>query len=493
MLLRVLVHADAPTTARLERLLPRADLFLESAPGDGSAAAQVRGQGFDLLLLSAPSAGSLEDQLREVVGLPDAPQVIVLTAAESVEQQASLLAAGAYAVLHQGFADDELGPALVALLDRRRDEQLALLDIEHPEDPEREVFVSKSPAMKRMLEMIGRVAAASSPVLILGETGVGKERVANLIHAQSPRAAGPFVALNCAAIPAELVESELFGHEKGAFTGASKTRRGYFELAHGGTLFLDEVGEIPLDLQAKLLRALDEKKIRPIGSDRLVNVDVRVVAATNRNLEAEIEARRFRSDLYYRLSVVDLEIPPLRERPEDVEELLRLHVRRFAEMLGRDVRGVTPEAKQALMHYDWPGNVRELKNVVERAVLLCLGTEVSLSDLPRNITAPFARGPVEVDEHPEAELAPDIPTSETAALDPTQPIALPETWLTRPWKEVREDLLREGERTYLSNLLRATGGRVGVTARRAGMAERSLFEKMKRHGLRKEDFRPSED
>ena len=172
--------------------------------------------------------------------------------------------------------------------------------------------------------------------------------------------------------------------------------------------------------------------------------------------------------------------------------MLRVHLRYFRDALGRDVRGFTTEAKQALLRYDWPGNVRELMNVVERAVLLCLGTEITLSDLPRNISAPLVRGPIPVDAQPEAEIAPEVPTAPTEALDPDESIKLPETWLQRPWKEVREELIREGERTYLSNLLRATGGRIGVTARKAGIAERSLFEKMKRHGLRKEDFRSSD-
>ena len=338
-----------------------------------------------------------------------------------------------------------------------------------PAEPDPDPFVASSAVMRALLDRIDRVAAASTPVLILGETGVGKEWIARRLHRQSPRRKGPFVPLNCAAIPQQLVESELFGHTRGAFTGATAARRGYFELAHGGTLFLDEVGEIPLEQQSKLLRVLQERRVRPVGGDRELEVDVRVVAATNRDLQTEVAAGRFRQDLFYRLSVVELEVPPLRERTEDLEALVELQLDRLRETHGRQVEGVHPDALDALLRYAWPGNIRELMNVLERAVLLCLGSLITLEDLPRGIAG----------EHPVATVSAEEPHAHLPGGG----------WLHLPWKSAREELLRQGERAYLVHLLRTTGGRIGLAARQAGIAERSLFEKMRRHGLRKEDFR----
>lgn len=332
--------------------------------------------------------------------------------------------------------------------------------------------------MQGTLNTARKVARADSPVLLLGETGVGKERLAMLIHNSSPRSKGPFVAVNCAALPAELFESELFGHEKGAFTGASRSRRGHFELAHEGTLFLDEVGEVPLHLQAKLLRVLQEHRIKPLGSEHSLEVDVRVIAATNRDLDHEMAHGHFRRDLYYRLGVVELHIPSLRDRHEDVEAMAEEFLRRYAGALNRDVDGFSKDAKEALERYSWPGNVRELTNVVERAVLLCQDRLVQLSDLPANI----------------AMCASEAARQGVSGLHMLPPgespvVALPGPWVEAPWKFVREELLIAGERAYLEGVLQACAGRVGEAAKRAGISSRALFEKMKRHGLRKEDFR----
>jgi DNA-binding NtrC family response regulator len=347
---------------------------------------------------------------------------------------------------------------------------------------EPEPLVASSSVMHELLETVRRVAVADSPVLLLGETGVGKERIAQLLHAWSPRSRGPFVALNCAAIPSELFESELFGHERGAFTGAVRSRRGLFELAHRGTLFLDEVAEISPAQQAKLLRALQDQRIRPIGADRELPVDVRVVAATNQDLRGAMDSGRFRRDLFFRLGVVELTIPPLRERPEDIRELACRYARQVATRLGRPAPVPDEQALARLTAHDWPGNIRELINVIERAVLLCAGVTITAADLPARLGVPHAR----------AEPEPKSSAPARPALDIVQAaVALPPAWLDQPWKQVREQLLLAGERAYLIGLLRACGGKIGDCARRAGIAERSLFEKMKRHGLRKEDFRPS--
>ncbi|MCB9528925.1 MAG: sigma-54-dependent Fis family transcriptional regulator [Myxococcales bacterium] len=246
-------------------------------------------------------------------------------------------------------------------------------------------MVGEDPAMRRILRMVGKVAPTDSSVLVLGESGTGKELIARAVHEQSPRRHKPLVPINCGAIPATLLESELFGHVKGAFTGASQSRQGRFELADGGTIFLDEIGEMSLPLQVKLLRVLQERAFEPVGAARTVNVDVRVVAATNKDLEREVAEGRFREDLYYRLNVVELHLPALRDRRSDIPRLIEFFNGRLAESRGRSVAGFSPEALDRLHAYRWPGNVRELENIVERLTVFCDGETVELEDLPRKI------------------------------------------------------------------------------------------------------------
>ncbi|WNG29785.1 sigma-54-dependent Fis family transcriptional regulator [Cystobacter fuscus] len=248
-------------------------------------------------------------------------------------------------------------------------------------------MVARTEAMKRVLDLSRRAARVDSTVLITGESGVGKERIARLIHEESGRAHKAFIAVNCAAVTESLLESELFGHARGSFTGATHDRPGLFEAAHGGTLFLDEVGEVPAAMQARLLRALQEREVRRVGENVSRKVDVRVVAATNRQLPAEVAAGRFRQDLYYRLRVIELKVPPLRERRDDLLPLARLLLAEATERLGRRVMGLSPEAAEQLLRYEWPGNVRELGNAIERAVALCEGSRVEKDDLPEEVRA----------------------------------------------------------------------------------------------------------
>ncbi len=248
-------------------------------------------------------------------------------------------------------------------------------------------MVARSEAMQRIINLARRAAKVDSTVLVTGESGVGKERIARLIHDESGRAHKAFVAVNCAAVTESLLESELFGHVRGAFTGATSDRAGLFEAAHGGTLFLDEVGEVPPSMQAKLLRVLQEREVRRVGENTSRKVDVRLVAATNRELAEEVRLGRFRQDLYYRLRVIELKIPPLRDRRDDVLPLARLLLAEAGERLGRRVSGLSPDAADQLLRYPWPGNVRELGNAVERAVALCEGTRVEREDLPEEVRA----------------------------------------------------------------------------------------------------------
>lgn len=313
--------------------------------------------------------------------------------------------------------------------------------------------------MRGVLELSRQVASTDTSLLITGETGAGKEWLARGIHKAGPRADGPFVAVHCGALPEPLFESEVFGHVKGAFTGASSERRGCFQLADGGTLLLDEIGDVPPTLQSKLLRALQENHVQPVGSDRQVPVDVRIIAATNQDLTKAMTERRFRPDLYYRLGVVSLHMPALRERREDIARIVVGELYRFAREFGRPVEAVSSDALALLEANDWPGNVRELVNVVERAVLVCRGSVLNVEDLP-----------------------PEIRVGVESTLVSRTPLHL-------PFATARDRVVREFEIAYLTGLLERCGGRLGAAAERAGIAPRTLYNKMLEHGLRKEDFR----
>jgi DNA-binding NtrC family response regulator len=322
--------------------------------------------------------------------------------------------------------------------------------------------------MQALVKVLPKIARSNSSVLILGETGVGKERLAHILHTEGRRSEGPFVAVHCGALPESLMESELFGHEQGAFTGATGSRRGCFELAHQGTIFLDEIGEMPLHLQSKLLRVLEDHVIRRVGSEKSIAVDVRVLAATNRNLEEEVQAKQFRRDLYHRLNVISLTIPPLRDRVEDIPELVDSHIDYLGPRIGCEVSGISREAMEALTRYTWPGNVRELINVIERAMLLCEENTITCEDLPQSIVETLRSG---------------CDRSASTALD------FPDELFAKPLKEAGKQILEQFERHYFVRLLRETGGRVGKVAAKAKIDSRTLFEKMKQHGLDKQDFR----
>lgn len=328
------------------------------------------------------------------------------------------------------------------------------------------VLVGRGTSMQRLRRLIEQVSKSEATVLIQGETGTGKEVVASAVHYLSPRREQPFVAVNCGAIPADLLESELFGHEKGAFTGAITARQGRFELAQGGTLFLDEVGDMPLPMQVKLLRVLQERTFERVGSNKSIAADVRVIAATHRDLEAEIAAGRFREDLYYRLNVFPLDVPPLRERREDIA-LLAEHLSARLEREGREGVRLSPGVLEALRRYDWPGNVRELANLVERLSILVPNGVAEVADLPHRVldrigVAPIAQVPAE--------------TSENIAL-----AGLPEGGL-----DLR-DYLGQLEVSFIRQALEEAGGIVAHAAERLCMRRTTLVEKMRKYGIQRSD------
>lgn len=355
---------------------------------DGKAALMaLQRQSFDLVLsdLRLPGMSGLE-LFRAATSQGVAPPFVVLTAFGTVEEAVAAIKEGVIDFLTKPLKDPETLRVLVrrTLAAGSRERILTVLQEREVAGlpPDDVLFAGK--AMQEVRSLISDVAPTVATVLICGESGTGKELAARAIHRASQRSKAPFVALNCAAIPETLLESELFGHEKGAFTGAVQARQGKFELAAGGTLFLDEIGELPLPLQAKILRVLQERVFERVGGSREVRADVRIIAATNRNLAAEVQQRRFREDLYYRLNVFPINLPPLRERGDGLSLLVSYLLQRAAAQTGRLVQLVEPDALTALGNYAWPGNIRELQNIIERAVILCKGT-VTLQDLPDSL------------------------------------------------------------------------------------------------------------
>ncbi len=327
--------------------------------------------------------------------------VLVMTAYGNIELAVEAMKAGAYDYIPKPFGADEVLLTVRKAEERERlREEVGRLRSEVRADRRFGEIVARSPAMLTALEIAQKVAAHPSPVLISGASGTGKELVARLVHRESERASGPFVPVNCGAIPETLLESEFFGYVKGAFTGADRDRDGLFEAAHGGTLFLDEVGELPASLQVKLLRALQDGVIRRLGGTDSVEVDVRVIAATNRDLEGMVHQGEFREDLYYRLAVVPIHLPALCRRREEIPDLVYHFLQRHQERLGVKVNSISPGAMEGLLQYPWPGNIRELENLLERIVVLAEGTEIEVGDLPEDVLHPRPdRSPIDVSDH----------------------------------------------------------------------------------------------
>jgi DNA-binding NtrC family response regulator len=382
---RILVVDDEPTQLELVGGFLRKQGFevVEAASGR-AAVARFKQEPFDLVLTDQrmPDLSGL-DVLETVRAASPDTAVVIMTAYGTIETAVSAVKAGAADYLAKPLNLDELLHRIHQIQDRRRlltenRELRAALAERHRV----EGIIGESGPMQEVLSVVRRVASSDATVLIRGESGTGKELIAKALHYASPRAASALVKVNCAALAESLLEAELFGHEKGAFTGAVTARKGRFELADGGSLFLDEIGDLPPHLQVKLLRVLQEREFERVGSSRPIKVDVRLLAATHRNLETLVRDGRFRDDLYYRINVVTIQLPPLRERREDLPLLIDHFLRAFADKNGKRIRGLTREAREALLRYDYPGNVRELENLIERAVVLTRDDVIDLTDLP---------------------------------------------------------------------------------------------------------------
>ncbi len=395
-MIKVLVVDDEePFRRLLKKELSRKGFSVEVAPDGESALNLVKNDLFDVVLLDIVMPGMDGiTVMKKIMKDPSAPAIIVLTGRATVETAVEAMKNGAYDYLTKPYKLDELLIIINRAYEYRRlqirNQQLQqeLMRKEYAED-----FVFKSGVMKEILNMVKKIAPTDSTVLITGESGTGKEMIANLIYRYSNRKEFPFVALNCATLSENLMESELFGHEKGAFTNAFQTKYGIVEVADKGTLFLDEIGEMPLSLQAKLLRFLDSGEFRRVGGNKTLKADVRVLTATNRDLYELVKQSEFRQDLYYRLNVINIKIPPLRDRKEDIPELSRYFLRTHTQKLSKPIKGIDERVTELFMEYHWPGNVRELENVIERAVILTDTDFIKPEDLSLSHVRVDTKGP----------------------------------------------------------------------------------------------------
>ena len=402
--------------------------------------------------LKMPGIDGIQLCSRLAANRPDIP-VVVMTAFGSMEAAIAAIRAGAYDFVTKPIELELLAMILSRAVERRRLEQQVRKLTETVEQSSRfEDLLGTSPAMQKLFDQLARVADSESTVLITGESGTGKELVAKALHGRSRRRAKPFVAVNCAALPDTLLESELFGHVKGAFTDARAERRGLFLQAEGGTLFLDEIGEMPLGMQAKLLRALEESRIRPLGSEGEIPFDVRILAATNRDLETAVEEGRFREDLFFRVNVIQISAPPLRARSSDMLLLAQHFVEHFAGRAEKNVDGISEPVAKKLLAYSWPGNVRQLRNVIERAVALARHDKLTVDDLPEQIRD-FRDSEVVIAGNDPAEL-----TS-----------------------------LEEVERRYILHVLRCVGDNRTLAAKTLGLDRKTLYRKLRRYGVISDD------
>jgi two-component system response regulator HydG len=448
----LLVDDDVDTADILRDALRRRDFDVDSVYSAAECLHQLKVGSFEVVItdIQMPVMNGIElcEKLKE---LHPNVTAIVLTGVGNLDHAISAIRAGAFDFLTKPASVDAVTFAIARALEHEqlRRELKHLRTMAKPSLIDQ--MIGQSSALAETVDMIQRVSATDTTVLVTGESGTGKELVARAIHNQSSRHAEPFVAINCAAIPPQLLESELFGHVKGAFTDASTSRQGLFVEAKGGTVFLDEIAEMPLDMQVKLLRVLQERKVRPVGSDNEISFDARVIAATNRDLEHEVDERRFREDLFYRINVLQIPVPPLRSRSDDVLVLAQYFLERGAARNNKLVEGISSAAARLLVDYDWPGNVRELENCMERAVAMCTLSEITIDDLPRRLIA------------------------SRAAL------------VMSPASRQEMMTLQEMERRYIRHVLKLYKGNKTHAAKALGIDRRSLYRRM-----REPDFLESE-
>jgi DNA-binding NtrC family response regulator len=446
----LIVEDDREMSRFLTELLAEEGYDVESV-NDGPSALEVYQQGvFDLVITDLMMPRMKGTELVRRLKAQDAhANILLITAFGTIESAVEAIHAGAFHYITKPFRSDELLIHVQRALEQRQmRREIDRLRTEVQRPYQFENIIGGAQNMKRLFDTIGRVSDLAANVLILGESGTGKEMVARALHANSSRSAGPFVAVNCAAIPETLLESELFGYVRGAFTDARKDRPGLFREADGGVLFLDEIGEIPVALQVKLLRVIEDREVRPLGSNKSEKVDVRLVSASNRDLEQLVDEGCFRRDLYYRLNVIRLELPPLRERVEDIPLLVDHFIEKFAPKAQHDVNGIERDALGLLVHHRWPGNVRELEHTIERAVLLGKNSTIGVDDLPPQLRAGDQR---------------KLPLAEAVA---------------------RSYTLRDLEREYIGRVLDNVNGNKTEAARILGVDRTTLYRKLDEYKLK---------
>ena len=446
----LLVDDDVDMCTELERMLEKRGFEVETTTSADKALELIDETDFDAVITDLKMRGMNGVELcdRIVQNRRNLP-VIVVTGFGTLETAIATLRAGAADFLTKPFNAEQLVVSIErAMRQAALEEEVRRLRIDAGERRGYEEITGASPLMQRVFQMIDRVASTEATVLVTGESGTGKELVARAIHNNSKRAGGPVVAINCAALPETLLESELFGHARGAFTDAKVSRTGLFVDASGGTLFLDEIGDMPLGVQAKLLRAIEDRKVRPLGGGAEVTFDARIVCATSKDIETEVVEKRFREDLFYRINVVHIELPPLRSRGDDVLTLAQMFTARFAKRHGKNVGGLSPAAAEKLLSYSWPGNVRELQNSIERAVALTEFNEITVDDLPPKIR--------------------DYKSSHVllAGSDPTELVTLEEV-----------------ERRYIQRVMEAVSWNKSDATRVLGIDRSTLYRKLDRYGI----------
>jgi DNA-binding NtrC family response regulator len=477
---RILVADDEPNLRRVLSAILRREGYDVLQAADGSEAIDLLSEPVDVVItdLKMPRVDGMEVLRHASAQHPSVP-VIMITAFGTVDNAVAAVKAGAFDYLEKPFEQEQIRQIVnkaVAQSTLSRKEARPQLAAEDAGIKQRFGLIGDSVEMHAIFSVIEKVADTPSTVLITGESGTGKELVAKALHEHSSRSTGPFIKINCAAIPKTLMESELFGYEKGAFTGATTAKPGRFELADGGTLFLDEIGEIPVEMQVKLLRAIQESEFERVGGIKTIKVDVRLITATNRDLERETRDGNFREDLYYRLNVVPLNIPPLRSRADDVPLLVEHIITKFNERLKKNVRGISPEAMVLLGAHGWPGNIRELENVLERTILFATGDTIDVSDLPAELRGEPDLARVRT---PTGEF-----TAAAAAAAASAMGIITEPGASGSLKEMVRAETSRVEKELIARALDETGGNVTQAAKLLKISRKSLQMKMKEFGLR---------
>jgi DNA-binding NtrC family response regulator len=459
----LLVDDDVQSTTQLKKLLQTEELSVDAVESGQEALSALVAKDYSVLItdLRMPGMGGM-DLIREIALRRVLVTTIVTTGYGSIERVVEAMRLGAYDFLTKPIDPTQLKIVMDrALTKRALQDEVLLLRQQLKENYAFHNIISKNPEMHRIFQLIRHIGGTKSTVLIEGETGTGKELIAKAVHYAGEDRTGPLVAINCAALPESLLESELFGHERGAFTSADARRKGRFELADKGTIFLDEIGDISQAMQAKLLRVLQEKRFERVGGHESIDVDIRVVAATNKSLEKEVKDGKFREDLFYRLNVIKIDVPPLRDRPEDIPLLITHFLNKYARP-GEPAKKVSPEAMDRLLGYRWPGNIRQLENAIERAAVTTVGDTINAENLPSQVIGSLG------DDSPHFEID-----------------------LKNPLTYYLEQATEQIERQYIAKALEKSRGNVGECAKVCGLSRRSISGKISEYGISKQPFKAS--